>query len=65
MDTRNLLLVRFDPALSRYQEQQARQLITDVIHDVEDLPGTRSATVLNLMPLSIGGSFSRARKEAA
>ena len=31
MNAQNLLLVRFDPSLSSYDEQQTRRLLTDVL----------------------------------
>jgi predicted permease len=58
MDARNVVLVQFDPALSRYSEQQTRQFLLDVLRDVEALPGLQSASVTNLTPLSIGGNFT-------
>jgi predicted permease len=59
MNTRNLLLVRFDPALSRFGEQQTQRLLLDVLRDAESLPGAQSASVTNLLPLSLGGNFTQ------
>ncbi len=42
MDVRNVALVRFDPALGRYDNQSASRLIQDIVRDTEDTPGVRS-----------------------
>lgn len=60
MKPANLTLVRFDPALSRYDEQRTKRLLLDVLRDANSLPGVHSASVTNLLPLSIGGNFTRA-----
>ena len=59
MNTKNLALVEFDPSLSRYDEKQAQRLVLDVLRDAESLPGVRTASVTNLLPLSVGGNFTR------
>jgi len=61
MNTGNLVLVQFDPALSRYDERQARQLLVDVLHDAGTLAGAQSASMTNLLPLSVGGNFTQVR----
>lgn len=59
MDPSNILLVRFDPALGRHTETSARRLIEDVLRDTGALPGVRSASVVNMLPLSMGGTMNR------
>ncbi len=63
MNASNVLLVRFDPALIRYDDKQTRRLLLDVLGDAEALPGVRSASVTNLIPLSLGGNFTRVGAE--
>ncbi len=61
MDTRNLVLFNFDPSLIQYDERQTQRLLLDMLHDAEESPGIQSVSVTNLMPLSIGGNFTRVR----
>jgi predicted permease len=63
MHARNLTLVRFDPALSRHDQQQTHRLLLDVLRDVESLPGVRSASVTNVLPLSLGGNSTHVGAE--
>lgn len=58
MDTKNLALVRFDPSLIAYDEKQTHFLLLETLRDTAELPGVRSATVTNLLPLSFGGNFT-------
>jgi len=58
MDARNVVLVRFDPALSRHNAQQTARLLLDVLRDAEAQPGVQSASVTNGLPLSVGGNFT-------
>jgi predicted permease len=59
MNARNLALVEFDPALSRYDEAQTVRLIGDVLRDAESVSSVRSATVVNMLPLSLAASVNR------
>ena len=59
MDPSRLLLVRFDPSISGYDAQAANSLVLDVIARAESTPGVRLASAVNLLPLSIGGNFTR------
>lgn len=63
MNTRNLALIGFDPALLRYDEKQTRLLLLEVLRETQILPGVRSASVTNLVPLSFGGNFTQVRSE--
>ena len=63
LDTRNVLLVRFDPVLSNYNNEQSLRLMMDLIREAESMPGVVSAGVTSLLPLSIGGSTTSVRPE--
>jgi len=63
LNSTNVLLTRFDPALNRYTEARARQFMIDIQREAEAMAGVRSAGIVNMMPLSIGGSFTRALPE--
>ena len=53
MDPRGVALVRFDPSLSRYDQQQTQRLIVELLRQSESIPGVRSASVANMLPLSL------------
>lgn len=63
MKVADLVLVRFDPALGRYDEKQTQRLLLDILRDIESLPGGRSATITNLLPLSLGGNFTQTKAD--
>lgn len=62
MDPRNVLLVEFAPQLSRYKGAPARQLLIDALHEAKSMPGVQSASITDLLPLSIGGSYRTVSK---
>lgn len=63
MNAKNLALVQLDPSLSRYDEKQTQRLLLDILRDAESLPGARSASVTNLLPLSLASSINRVTAE--
>ena len=58
METEDLTLVRFDPALNHYGQEETRRLLLDILARTEALPGIRTASVVDRMPLSFGGNFT-------
>ncbi|HNY39689.1 MAG TPA: ABC transporter permease [Bryobacteraceae bacterium] len=65
MDPRNVALVRFDPALSRYDEARTQRLILDLLRDAESAPGVKSASVANMLPLSLASHTNRVWREGS
>lgn len=65
MNPRNVALVQFDPGLSRYDGERASRLMLDLLSDVEALPGVKSASLANMLPLSLASSTNRVRAEGA
>ena len=59
MNPNNVALVQFDPSLSRYDQKQTQRLVADVIRDAESLPGARSVSVTNMLPLSLASTVNR------
>jgi predicted permease len=59
MNPANVALVQIDPSLSRYDQQQTQRLLLDVIRDAGSLPGARSVSVTNMLPLSLAGTINR------
>jgi predicted permease len=49
---RNLLLLAFDPSLDRRSDQQARELLRDILERAHTLPGVESATLTTSVPLT-------------
>jgi predicted permease len=50
---RNLLLLAFDPALSRRSDDQSRELLRAVLDEVRRVPGVESATLTSAVPLTL------------
>jgi predicted permease len=65
MNSRNVALVEFDPALSRYDEARTQRLILDLLRDAESAPGVKSASVANMLPLSLASMTNRVWPEGA
>jgi predicted permease len=65
MNPRNVALVQFDPSLSRYDGERAARLMQDLLSDAEALPGVRSASLANMLPLSLASSTNRVKAEGA
>jgi hypothetical protein len=63
METRDLTLVRFDPALNHYGQDETRRLLLDILALAEALPEIRAASVVDRMPLSFGGNFTQVSVE--
>jgi predicted permease len=53
-----VVLVRFDPSLSRYDAPSLQKLLVEVQRKAQSLPGVSAASVVNFMPLSLGGNFT-------
>lgn len=58
MNTKNVALIGFDPSLIRYDELRTRALLLDALRDIQAMSGVQSASVTNMLPLSLGGSFT-------
>jgi predicted permease len=52
----NVLLMTFDPQQHKYPRQRTQQLLSDLRQRVSALPGVRSVTFADSLPLSIGGT---------
>jgi predicted permease len=63
MEIQDLTLVRFDPALNRYGQDETRRLLLDILELTETLPEVRAASVVDRMPLSFGGNFTQVSVE--
>jgi predicted permease len=55
MRTDHLLLMGFDPKLHHYSTDQTRQFLTQLRARVTALPGVKSVSYLDSLPLSFGG----------
>jgi predicted permease len=53
LGNRNLLLLAFDPSLDRRTDQQARQLLGDILARALEVPGIESATLTSSVPLTL------------
>jgi predicted permease len=56
MRPENVLLMAVDPKLHSYTPEKSRQFIAQLRERVEALPGVRSVTYVDSLPLSIGGT---------
>lgn len=63
MDPENIQMTRFDPALSHYDDARVRQFLREVLANTEATTGVRAASVVNMVPLSLGGNFTRTTAE--
>jgi predicted permease len=52
----NILLMAVDPKLHNYSPQKTRQFLSQLRERVSALPGVRSMSFVDTLPLSIGGS---------
>ncbi|MBZ5545717.1 MAG: ABC transporter permease [Acidobacteriia bacterium] len=52
----NILLMAFDPKLHNYSREKTRQFISELRQRVSALPGVRSVSFVDTVPLSIGGT---------
>jgi predicted permease len=52
----NILLMAFDPQQHKYPRQKTQQLLAALRQRVSALPGVRSVTFVDSLPLSIGGT---------
>ena len=52
----NVLLMAFDPQQQKYPRQRTRQLLSELRQRVAALPGVRSVSFVDSLPLSIGGT---------
>jgi len=50
----NLLSVRLDPGLVGYDAARARMFFTDLVRQVETLPGVRTASLTTILPFGMG-----------
>ena len=51
----NILLLAFDPKLHNYSREKTRQFISELRQRVAALPGVRTVSFVDTVPLSIGG----------
>jgi len=51
----NILLMAFDPKLHNYSREKTRQFLSQLREHVSALPGVRSVSFIDTLPLSIGG----------
>ncbi len=65
MRTDNLLMMAFDPKLHHYTADKTRQFLAQLRERVEVLPGVRSVSYLDILPLSIGGHTETVEAEGA
>jgi putative ABC transport system permease protein len=56
MKPNNILLMAFDPKLHKYSREKTQQLISQLRDRVSVLPGVRSVSFVDSLPLSIGGT---------
>ena len=52
LKNRNLLLLAFDPSLDHRSDQQARQLLRDILDRAQAVPGVEAATLTTSVPLT-------------
>jgi ABC-type antimicrobial peptide transport system permease subunit len=52
----NILLMAFDPKLHNYSGEKTRQFLSELRQRVSALPGVRSVSFVDTVPLSIGGT---------
>jgi predicted permease len=52
----NVLLMAFDPQQRKYPRQKTQQLLSELRQRVSALPGVRSVSFVDSLPLSIGGT---------
>jgi len=52
----NILIMAFDPKLHNYSREKTRQFVSQLRERVAALPGVRSVSFVDTLPLSIGGS---------
>ncbi|MDX2150432.1 MAG: ABC transporter permease [Bryobacteraceae bacterium] len=52
----NVLLMAVDPKLHKYTQAQSEQFFRELERRLETTPGVRSSSLLDVVPLSIGGS---------
>ncbi|HBY59911.1 MAG TPA: permease, partial [Solibacterales bacterium] len=52
----NVLLMAVDPKLHKYTQAQSQQFFTELERRLEATPGVASTSLLDVVPLSIGGS---------
>jgi predicted permease len=52
----NILLMAFDPQQQKYPRQKTQQLLAELRQRVAALPGVRSVSFVDSLPLSIGGT---------
>jgi predicted permease len=52
----NVLLMAFDPQQHKYPRQKTQQLLSELRQRVAALPGVRSVSFVDSLPLSIGGT---------
>jgi predicted permease len=52
----NVLLMAFDPQQHKYPRQKTQQLLSELRQRVSALPGVRSVSFVDSLPLSIGGT---------
>lgn len=63
MRTDNLLMMGFDPKLHHYTPDQTRQFLAQLRARVAALPGVKSVSYLDSVPLSLGGHSSDVKAE--
>jgi len=56
MKPANILLMAVDPKLHNYSPEKTRQFLSELREHVSALPGVRSVSFVDTLPLSIGGS---------
>jgi predicted permease len=65
MQPENVLVVGFDPKLHSYSVEQTRTFLRDLRRRVDSLPGVRSMSYVDVVPLSIGSHSSTISAEAS
>jgi predicted permease len=61
----NILLMAFDPQQHKYPRQKTQQLLSELRQQVSALPGVRSVTFVDSLPLSIGGAENDFKPQGA
>lgn len=63
MTSHSLLFMSIDPTLNQYSDLRARSLFLDLQSRLESLPGVESASITNVLPLSMVGNATRLKPE--